>query len=77
MFSYTKEEHFACHQTRMCTKSHVRLGVNREGLATAIEMTQYADAGVCASTQETCYLWARPVCPFCARRITSGTRVLW
>ena len=52
MFSYTKEEHFACHQTRMCTKSHVRLGVNREGLATAIEMTQYADAGVCASTQE-------------------------
>lgn len=38
MFSYTKEEHFACHQTRMCTKSHVRLGVNREGLATAIEM---------------------------------------
>ena len=36
----------------MCTKSHVRLGVNREGLATAIEMTQYADAGVCASTQE-------------------------
>ena len=36
----------------MCTKSHVKLGVNREGLATAIEMTQYADAGVCASTQE-------------------------
>ena len=26
--------------------------MNREGLATAIEMTQYADAGVCASTQE-------------------------
>lgn len=52
MFTYTKEEHFACHQTRMCTKSHVRLGVNKEGYATAIEMTQYADAGVCASTQE-------------------------
>lgn len=52
MFAYTKEEHFACHQTRMCTKSHVKLGVNREGLATAVEMTQYADAGVCASTQE-------------------------
>ena len=52
MFSYTKEEHFACHQTRMCTKSHVKLGVNKEGLATAIEMTQFADAGVCASTQE-------------------------
>ena len=51
-FTYTKEEHFAAHQNRMCTKAHVKFGMNKEGLATAVEMTQYSDAGVCASTQE-------------------------
>ncbi len=52
LYTYTKEEHFGAHQTRMTTKSHVKLGVSKDGLATAVEMSQLADAGACASTQE-------------------------
>ncbi len=36
----------------MHTKAHIKLGVKKDGLASAVEMRQYADAGVCASTQE-------------------------
>ena len=52
MFCYTKEEHFAIHQNRMVTNAHIRFGMKKNGLASAVEMRQYADAGVCASTQE-------------------------
>lgn len=52
LFSYSKEEHFAVHQNRMRTQGKVKLGVKKDGLATAVEMTQLADAGCCASTQE-------------------------
>lgn len=52
MFSYTKEEHFAVHQNRMTTKAHMKFGMKKDGMATAVEMRQYADAGCCASTQE-------------------------
>lgn len=52
MFTYSKEEHFAIHQNRMVTKAHVKFGMSKDGLAKAVEMKQYADAGVCASTQE-------------------------
>ena len=52
MFCYTKEEHFAIHQNRMVTNAHIRFGMKKDGLASAVEMRQYADAGVCASTQE-------------------------
>lgn len=44
-FSYTKEEQFAVHQTRMKTQSYVKLGLTKDGVANAIEMRQYADAG--------------------------------
>lgn len=52
LYTYSKEEHFASHQNRMTTKAHIKLGVSKEGLATAVEMSQLADAGACASTQE-------------------------
>lgn len=52
LFCYTKEEHLAVHQNRMRTKGHVKLGLKKDGTATAIEMKQAADAGCCASTQE-------------------------
>ena len=52
MFNYSKEEHFAIHQNRMVTKAHIKFGMKKNGLASAIEMSQIADAGVCASTQE-------------------------
>lgn len=52
MFAYTKEEHLAVHQNRMVTKAHIKLGLKKNGLASAVEMNQIADAGVCASTQE-------------------------
>lgn len=52
LYTYTKEEHFGAHQNRMTTKAHIKLGVNKSGLATAVEMSQLADAGACASTQE-------------------------
>ena len=52
LFAYTKEEHFAAHQNRMTTKAHIKFGMKKDGLASAVEMRQYADAGVCASTQE-------------------------
>ena len=52
LFTYTKEEHFGVHQNRMSTKAHIKFGMKKDGMASAIEMTQYADAGVCASTQE-------------------------
>lgn len=51
-FGYTKEEHLAVHQNRMRTQAHMKLGVKKNGQATAVEMTQYSDAGCCASTQE-------------------------
>lgn len=51
-FAYTKEEHFGVHQNRMVTKAHIKFGLKKDGLASAIEMSQYSDAGVCASTQE-------------------------
>ncbi|WP_274952839.1 xanthine dehydrogenase family protein molybdopterin-binding subunit [Angelakisella massiliensis] len=52
LYGYTKEEHFAAHQNRMSTKAHIKFGMKKDGLASAIEMRQYADAGCCASTQE-------------------------
>lgn len=52
MFGYTKEEHFAVHQNRMRTQGTVKLGLKKDGLVTAVDMTQLADAGSCASTQE-------------------------
>lgn len=52
LFTYTKEEHFGVHQNRMVTNAHIKFGMKKDGLASAIEMVQYADAGVCASTQE-------------------------
>ena len=52
MFNYTKEEHFAIHQNRMVTNGSHKFGMKKDGLASAIEMSQIADAGVCASTQE-------------------------
>lgn len=51
-FQYTKEEHFAFHQTRMTTKSKIKLGMKKDGSASAIAVEQWSDAGVCASTQE-------------------------
>ena len=52
LYTYTKEEHFAAHQNRMHTQGHVKLGVKRDGRATAVVVDQLADAGYCASTQE-------------------------
>lgn len=52
LFTYSKEEHFGVHQNRMSTKAHIKFGMKKDGMASAIEMRQYADAGVCASTQE-------------------------
>ena len=52
LYAYSKEEHFTAHQTRMVTKGHVKFGMKKDGLATAVEMTQIADAGATASTQE-------------------------
>ena len=52
MFCYSKEEHMAVHQNRMRTQGHVKLGVKKDGLVTAVDMSQLADAGCCASTQE-------------------------
>ena len=52
MFNYSKEEHFAIHQNRMVTKAHLKFGMKKDGLASAVVMNQVADAGVCASTQE-------------------------
>lgn len=52
MMRYTKEEHFAAHQTRMTTTGHVKLGMMRDGTVKAVTLQQYADAGCCASTQE-------------------------
>lgn len=51
-YSYTKEEHFAVHQNRMTTKAKTKIGLRKDGMATAVVMDQYADAGCCASTQE-------------------------
>ncbi len=51
-YAYSKEEHFACHQTRMITKGQVKVGMMKDGTVTAVEMTQIADAGATASTQE-------------------------
>ncbi|MDL2317799.1 molybdopterin-dependent oxidoreductase [Eubacteriales bacterium OttesenSCG-928-A19] len=52
MYTYSKEEHFACHQIRMTTRAHIKLGIKKDGMATAIEVNQLAEAGYCASTQE-------------------------
>lgn len=52
MMRYTKEEHFAAHQTRMTTTGHVKLGMDADGTVHAVTLQQYADAGCCASTQE-------------------------
>ena len=52
LYAYSKEEHFTSHQTRMITKGHVKLGMNKDGTVTAVDMMQYADAGATASTQE-------------------------
>lgn len=52
LYTYTKEEHFGSAQTRMITEGHVKFGMTKDGMATAIDMTQLADAGVVASTQE-------------------------
>lgn len=51
-FCYTKEEHLAVHQNRMRTQGCVKFGMKKDGTATAIEVSQFADAGCCASTQE-------------------------
>lgn len=51
-FCYSKEEHFTSHQTRMRTWGKVKFGMTKEGLATAVEVDQIADAGACATTQE-------------------------
>lgn len=52
LFKYTKEEHLAVHQNRMVTRAHIKLGIKKNGMASAVEMSQIADAGVCATTQE-------------------------
>ncbi|MBP3645410.1 MAG: xanthine dehydrogenase family protein molybdopterin-binding subunit [Clostridia bacterium] len=52
LYTYSKEEHFTSHQNRMITKGHVKLGMMKDGTVTAIDMTQWADAGSTASTQE-------------------------
>ena len=36
----------------MVTKAHLKFGMKKDGLASAVVMNQVADAGVCASTQE-------------------------
>ena len=49
----TKEEHFAIHHEPYGNKGYTfKFGMKKDGLASAIEMSQIADAGVCASTQE-------------------------
>ncbi len=52
LYAYSKEEHFAAHQTRMRTKGHIKFGMKKDGSPTAVTMRQYADAGCCATTQE-------------------------
>ena len=52
LFGYTKEEHFAAHQTRMTTKAKIKFGMKKDGTASAVVMDQISDAGMCASTQE-------------------------
>lgn len=52
LLTYTKEEHFGAHQNRMSTSAHIKFGMKKDGMASAIEMVQYSDAGNCASTQE-------------------------
>lgn len=51
-YGYTKEEHFASHQNRMSTTAKIKFGLRKDGMATAIVMEQFSDAGCCASTQE-------------------------
>ena len=51
LYAYTKEEHFAAHQTRMITKGHVKLGLKKDGTVTAVDMKQWSDAGSTAATQ--------------------------
>lgn len=36
MFNYSKEEHFAIHQNRMVTKAHLKFGMKKDGLASAV-----------------------------------------
>jgi len=52
LYTYTKEEHFACHQIRMTSKAHIKMGLRKDGVATAIQITELAEAGYCAATQE-------------------------
>ena len=52
LYTYTKEEHFACHQIRMTSRAHIKLGIRKDGLATAIQVNELAEAGYCAATQE-------------------------
>ncbi len=52
LYTYTKEEHFACHQIRMTTRAHIKLGLRKDGIATAIQVEELAEAGYCAATQE-------------------------
>ncbi len=52
LFTYSKEEHLGVHQNRMVTRAHIKFGMKKNGLASAVQMEQVADAGVCASTQE-------------------------
>lgn len=52
LFTYSKEEHFTSHQVRMSVDADIKFGMKKDGLATAIEMRQYSDAGCVASTQE-------------------------
>lgn len=52
LFTYSKEEHFGVHQNRMSTTAHIKFGMKKDGMASAIQVSQLADAGVCASTQE-------------------------
>ncbi|MBQ8537630.1 MAG: molybdopterin-dependent oxidoreductase [Clostridia bacterium] len=64
MYAYTKEEHFACHQIRMTTRAHIKLGLRKDGLATAIEVSELAEAGYCAATQEFMLSVGTVVLPF-------------
>ena len=52
LYAYSKEEHFTSHQNRMITKGHVKVGMKKDGTITAIDISQIADAGATASTQE-------------------------
>lgn len=52
LYTYTKEEHFACHQIRMTTRANIKLGMKKDGTVTGIQVSELAEAGYCAATQE-------------------------